>query len=104
MRTRRHFIATGFSMAAAGLAGAAALAERSRNRCRPRRPHSGSGGTRPFASRRLTSSTPSCAKRISPRFRYLPGVETKTPAELFARGEADFDPDFSPIAIVAIDA
>jgi NitT/TauT family transport system substrate-binding protein len=107
MQTRRHYLQTGLYVAAAALAGAAALTGARRTLAEEAPPET--------TSLRLPQYPATCLAPLDilddllreegfTEVRYLPGSETKTPAELFARGEVDFDQDFSPVAMVAIDA
>ena len=107
MQDRRHFLKTSFSLAAAGLAGAAALAGARRTLAEEAQPET--------TSLRLPQYPATCLAPVDilddllreegfTEVRYLPGVETKTTAEVFARGEVDFDQDISPVAIAGIDA
>ena len=69
MQDRRDFLKTGFSIAAAGLAGAAALTGARRSLAEEAPPETTSvrlGDDRRLAMRRLVSSTISCVKRGSP--------------------------------------
>ena len=107
MQTRRHFLTSGFSSMVAGLAGVAALMGGPGSLAEEAPPET--------TSLRLPQYPATCLAPLDilddllreegfTEVRYLPGSETKTPAELFARGEVDFDQDFSPVAMVAIDA
>jgi NitT/TauT family transport system substrate-binding protein len=106
MQNRRHFLTTGFSLAA-GLAGAVALAGARQTLAEEAPPET--------ISLRLPLYPATCLAPLDilddllceegfTEVHYLPGPEKKTPAEIFARGEVDFSQDFSPVAIVPIDA
>ncbi|HEX4596139.1 MAG TPA: ABC transporter substrate-binding protein [Bryobacteraceae bacterium] len=105
MPNRRHFLQTGFFLAAAGLAGAAALSGARRSMATEAPPET--------TALRLPQYPATC---LAPLYilddllreegftdvRYVPNPGTTS--EIFARGEVDFDQDFSPVAIVPIDA
>jgi NitT/TauT family transport system substrate-binding protein len=105
MQNRRHFLTTGFSMAAAGFAGAAALAGARRSLAEEAPPET--------TSLRLAKDPATC---LAPLYilddllreegfadvRYVP-VPGAFP-DAVARGEADFGQDFSPPEIIGIEA
>jgi NitT/TauT family transport system substrate-binding protein len=105
MQNRRRFLQTGFSMAAAGLAGAAALTRARRSVAEEAPPET--------TALRLPQYPATC---LAPLYilddllrdegftdvRYVPNPGTTS--EIFALGEADFTQDFSPVAIGPIDA
>jgi NitT/TauT family transport system substrate-binding protein len=104
MQNRRQFLNTGFSMAAAGLAGAAGLSSARRTLAEEAPPET--------TSLRLGQAPATC---LAPLYilddllreegfadvRYVP-VPGAFP-EVVARGEADFGQDFSPPEIVGIE-
>ena len=106
MQDRRHFLTTGFSLAAAGLAGAAALAGARRSLADEAPPET--------TSLRLGQYPVSC---LAPLYilddllrdegfvdiRYVPLFPVPL-CESIARGEVDFGQDFSAPAIIPIDA
>ena len=107
MQNRRHFLKAGVSVAAAGLTGAGVLTGAHRTLAEEAPPET--------TSLRLPKYPATCLAPLDilddllreegfAEVRYLAGTAAKTPAELFARGEVDFDQDFSPVAIVPIDA
>jgi NitT/TauT family transport system substrate-binding protein len=105
MQNRRHFLRTGFSIAAAGLAGAAALSGVRRSLAEEGPPET--------TSLRLGQYPGTC---LAPLYilddllrdegfadvRYVPNRETL--AENIARGEVDFGQDFSAPTIIPIEA
>jgi NitT/TauT family transport system substrate-binding protein len=105
MQNRRHFLTTGISMAAAGLAGAAALAGARRSLAEEAPPET--------TAVRLGQYPGTC---LAPLYilddllrdegfadvRYVPNRETL--AENIARGEVDFGQDFSAPTIIPIEA
>ena len=107
MQDRRHFLKTGFSFAAAGLAGAAALTGARRSLAEEAPPETTSvrllTRTTRLALRRLTSSTISCVTRASPTSAMCRRYRTPI-RESVARGDVDFGQDFSASAIISIDA
>ena len=97
MQDRRHFLKTGFSIAAAGLAGAAALTGARRSLAEEAPPET--------TSLRLAVPPDTCLAPLDilddllreegfADVRYVPPRWTS--AESLARGEADFGQDFSP--------
>ena len=105
MQDRRRFLQTGFSVAAAGLAGVAALAGARRTLAEEAPPET--------TSLRLPQYSATCFAPVyilhdllreegfaDVRYVRNPG----TTSEIFARGEVDFTQDFSPVAIGPIDA
>ena len=107
MQNRRHFLKAGVSVAAAGLTGAGVLTGAHRTLAEEAPPET--------TSLLLPKYPATCLAPLEilddllreegfAEVRYLEGTAAKTPAELFARGEIDFDQDFSPVAIVPIDA
>jgi NitT/TauT family transport system substrate-binding protein len=106
MQDRRYFLKTGISVAAASLAGAAGLVGVRRTLAEEAPPET--------TSLRLPRYPATCLAPLDilddllreegfTEVSYLPDAETKT-AELFERGEVDFTQDFSPVAILPIDA
>ena len=109
MQDRRHFLKTGFSIAAAGLAGAAALTRARRSVADEAPPETTSvrllywkDGR--LALRRLTSSTISCVTRGSPTSATYPAQISDIGADRLASGDADFVQDFAATTIPRIDA
>jgi NitT/TauT family transport system substrate-binding protein len=107
MQNRRRFLKAGVSVAAVGLTGAGVLTGAHRTLAEEAPPET--------TSLRLPEYPATCLAPLDilddllreegfAEVRYLAGAAAKTPAELFARGEVDFDQDFSPVAIVPIDA
>jgi NitT/TauT family transport system substrate-binding protein len=109
MQNRRHFLTTGFSIAAAGLAGAAALTRSRRSLAEEAPPET--------TSVRLLyyKDDASCIAPIDilddllrdegfADVRYVPGVETDITAARVARGDVDFTHDFAATAALSIDA
>jgi NitT/TauT family transport system substrate-binding protein len=106
MRTRRHFLTTGFSLAAAGLAGTAALTGARRTLAEEAPPEA--------TSVRLVKYSSTC---LAPLYilddllreegftdiRYVASPEG-TFSKLAMRGEADFGQDFCAPTIIQIDA
>ena len=106
MQTRRHFLTSGFSSMVAGLTGVAALMGGRGSLAEEAPPET--------TSLRLPQYPATCLAPLDilddllreegfTEVRYLSGVETKTPGELFTGGEVDFDQDFSPVAALSID-
>jgi NitT/TauT family transport system substrate-binding protein len=105
MQNRRSFLTTGFSMAAAGLAGAAALTRARRSLAEEAPPET--------ASLRLVQYPAACLAPFEildellseegfADVRYVPNAGTTS--EIFARGQADFAQDFCPFVAAQIDA
>jgi NitT/TauT family transport system substrate-binding protein len=105
MQNRRRFLKTGFSIAAAGLAGAAALTSARRTLAEEAPPET--------TSVRLGQYSTTCLAPLDiiddllreegfVDIRYVPTIAPLS--EIFARGEADFDQDLLAGAIVPIDA
>jgi NitT/TauT family transport system substrate-binding protein len=107
MQNRRHFLTTGISMAAAGLAGAAALTGTQRSLAEEAPPET--------TALRLAQQPATC---LAPLYildellhdegfanvRYVTDAPSRTGSESIARGDVDFGQDLSPYAIVSIDA
>jgi NitT/TauT family transport system substrate-binding protein len=106
VQSRRHFLTTGVSIAAAGLAGAAALTRSRRSLAEEAPPETTSVRLPQYPV--VTCIAPLdilddlLREEGFTDVRYVPNPGTV--AEIFARGEVDFDQDFSPVAIVPIDA
>ena len=109
MQDRRHFLKTGFSLAAAGLAGAAALAGARRTLAQEAPPET--------TSVRLLywKDDATCIAPIDilddllrdegfADVRYVPAAESDIGADRVARGDVDFTHDFAATATIAIDA
>jgi NitT/TauT family transport system substrate-binding protein len=106
MQNRRQFLKTGFSLAAAGLAGAAALTGARRSLATEAPPET--------TSLRLVKNPATCLAPLEilddllrdegfADVRYVPG-EGVAPCEIVARGEADVGQDFGAPTIIQIDA
>jgi NitT/TauT family transport system substrate-binding protein len=108
MQDRRHFLTAGISMAAAGLAGAAALAGARRSLATEERPET--------TSVRLLywEDDATCIAPIDiledllrdegfAEVRYVPAAESEIGAERLARGDVDFTHDFAATASLSID-
>ena len=107
MQDRRHFLTTGLSIAAAGLAGAAALAGARQSVAEEAPPET--------TSLRLGQAPVSC---LAPLYilddllhdegfadvRYVPVAPSPSASEVIARGELDFGQDFSAPTIIPIEA
>ncbi len=109
MQDRRHFLKTGFSLAAAGLAGAAALAGARRTLAEEAPPET--------TSLRLLyhKNDTTCVAPLDilddllreegfTDVRYVPGADTDITAEAVARGDMDFAQDFAATTMLSIDA
>src|ERR1700692_2945508 len=107
MQDRRHFLKTGFSLAAAGLAGAAALTSARRSLATEAPPET--------TSVRLLTDTSTCVAPLDvlddllreegfSDVRYVVVAVSDIEAEAVAGGEADFCPDFPATTIPSIDA
>jgi NitT/TauT family transport system substrate-binding protein len=109
MQNRRHFLTTGFSLAAAGLAGAAALTRAPRSRAEEAPPET--------TSVRLLyyKDDATCIAPIDilddllrdegfADVRYVPGTEGDVTAVRVARGDVDFTHDFAATNTISIDA
>jgi NitT/TauT family transport system substrate-binding protein len=109
MENRRHFLKTGFSLAAAGLAGAAALAGARRTMAEEAPPET--------TSVRLLyyKDDATCIAPIDilddllrdegfADVRYVPGTEGNVTAVRVARGDVDFTHDFAATNTISIDA
>jgi hypothetical protein len=95
MQDRRHFLKTGFSIAVAGLAGAAALVRARGSLAEEAPPETTSVRGRTLALRRLTSSTISYATRGSPTSAtYLAQIRTAGP--IGSRAETRTSPRTMP--------
>ena len=105
MQNRRHFLTTGLSMAAAGLAGAAALTGARRSVAEEAPPET--------TALRLATSPATCLAPLDilddlvrdegfAEVHYVRGESSAS--EIVARGEADFGQDFSGGTIALIDA
>jgi NitT/TauT family transport system substrate-binding protein len=109
MQDRRYFIKAGFSLAAAGLAGAAALTGARRTRAEEAPPET--------TSVRLLSfkNDTTCLAPLDilddllrdegfADVRYVIAVESDIPAERVGHGDVDFSQDFAATTILSIDA
>ena len=109
MQNRRHFLKTGFSIAAAGLAGAAALTRARRSLADEAPPET--------TSVRLLywKDGATCLAPINilddllrdegfADVRYVPGADSDIGADRLASGDADFVQDFAATTIPRIDA
>ena len=109
MQNRRHFMKAGFSIAAAGLAGAAALTGARRSLATEAPPET--------TSVRLLSykNDTTCIAPIDilddllrdegfADVRYVIGADSDIPTERVARGDADFGQEFTAVTILSIDA
>jgi NitT/TauT family transport system substrate-binding protein len=107
MQDRRHFLKTGFSLAAAGLAGAAALTSARRSLATEAPPET--------TSVRLLTDTSTCVAPLDilddllreegfSDVRYVVVAVSDIEAEAVARGDADFCQDFAATTIPSIDA
>ena len=108
MQNRRHFLKTGFSIAAAGLAGAAALTGARRSLAEEAPPETTS-------VRLLYWNKATCLAPIQilddllrdegfADVRYVPRADSVIGADRVASGDADFDQDFAATTILKIDA
>src|ERR1700722_11227338 len=107
MQDRRDFLKTGFSIAAAGLAGAAALTGARRSLAEEAPPET--------TSVRLLYWPDTCLAPIEilddllrdegfADVRYVPGADSDIGADRLARGDADFVQDMAATNILRIDA
>jgi NitT/TauT family transport system substrate-binding protein len=107
MQNRRHFLKTGFSLAAAGFAGAAALAGARRTLAEEAPPET--------TSLRLAKIDGTCLAPFDilddvlrdegfADVRYVPVKDTDIPVERVASGDMDFAMDFGATTIISIDA
>ena len=109
MQNRRHFLKTGISVAAAGLAGAAALTAARRTLAEEAPPETTSvrllsfkNDTTCFAPLYILDDL--LHDEGFADVRYVIGAETDINAEVVGRGDADFTQDFAAITTISIDA
>src|SRR6516164_7457752 len=106
MQDRRHFLQTGLSLAAAGLAGAAALLGARRTVAEEAPPET--------TSLRLGQAPVSCLAPLYilddllrdegfAEIHYVPVAPSPSASEVIARGELDFGQDLAAVAIIQID-
>jgi NitT/TauT family transport system substrate-binding protein len=109
MQNRRHFLKTGISVAAAGLAGAAALTGGRRTLAEEAPPETTSVRLLTF------KNDTTCVAPLDilddllreegfANVRYVIGGELDIPAERVGRGDVDFSQDFAATTIISIDA
>ncbi|MBV9288114.1 MAG: ABC transporter substrate-binding protein [Hyphomicrobiales bacterium] len=107
MQNRRHFLKTGFSLAAAGLAGTEALTRARRSVAEEAPPET--------TSLRLSKGPATCVAPLHilddllreegfADVRRVPQSATISGSEMIARGELDFTQDFGAVTIIPIDA
>jgi NitT/TauT family transport system substrate-binding protein len=109
MQNRRHFLKTGFSIAAAGLAGAAALTRARRSLADEAPPETTSvrllywkDGATCLATIQILDDL--LRDEGFADVRYVPGADSDIGPDRLASGDADFVQDFAPTTIPRIDA
>ena len=109
MQNRRHFLKTGFSIAAAGLAGAAALTRARRSLADEAPPETTSvrllywkDGATCLAPIQILDDL--LRDEGFADVRYVPGADSDIGPDRLASGDADFVQDFAPTTIPRIDA
>ena len=109
MQNRRHFLKTGFSIAAAGLAGAAALTRARRSLADEAPPETTSvrllywkDGATCLAPIQILDDL--LRDEGFGDVRYVPGADSDIGADRLASGDADFVQDFAATTIPRIDA